>query len=239
MGNILPEMGKSAVKRRKPRSRPADRLAFVQPTSIADALFSSTQQRVLGLLFGQSERSFFASELIELAGSGSGAVQRELERLVESGLVTRQTIGRQRHFQANADSPVFDALRTIVLRTSGFVEPLRSALAPLANRIRFATLYGSTAKGAATSRSDIDVLIVGDGLFLEEVYAALSPAEKMFARRISPTLYTSGEFQKRRRNGNAFLKKVLAGTNLPLIGHVDAVATSLVSRRSALAWLSV
>jgi predicted nucleotidyltransferase len=224
MGNILPGMGKSAAKRPKPRSKTPDRSALVRPIGIADALFSSTQQRVLGLLFGQSERSFFASELIELAGSGSGAVQREVERLVESGLVTRQTIGRQRHYQANPDSPVFDALRTIVLRTSGFVEPLRSALAPLADRIRFATLYGSTAKGAATSRSDIDVLIVGDDLILEDVYAALAPAEKMFGRKISPTLYNSSEFRKRRRSGNLFLEKVLADANFPLIGHADAIA---------------
>ena len=57
-------------------------------TSLADALFSATQQRVLGFLFGQPERSFYATELIKLVGAGSGAVQRELVRLEQSGLVT-------------------------------------------------------------------------------------------------------------------------------------------------------
>jgi hypothetical protein len=56
--------------------------------SLADALFSTTQQRVLALLFGQPGRSFYATELIGLTGAGSGAVQRELARLEQSGLVT-------------------------------------------------------------------------------------------------------------------------------------------------------
>ena len=74
---------------------------------MADALFSATQQRVLGLLFGQPQRSFFTSELIALAGGGSGAVQRELRRLEESGLVTLSRVGNQKHYQANADAPIF------------------------------------------------------------------------------------------------------------------------------------
>ena len=40
---------------------------------MADALFSGTQQRVLGLLFGQPSRSYYATELIGLAGVGRGA----------------------------------------------------------------------------------------------------------------------------------------------------------------------
>src|SRR5437867_8211204 len=83
-------------------------------TSLADALFSTTQQRVLGLLFGQPDRSFYATELIGLAGVGSGGVQRELARLAQSGLVTVRSVGNQKHFQANPDAPVFSELCGIV-----------------------------------------------------------------------------------------------------------------------------
>ena len=62
----------------------------------ADALFTKTQQRVLAVLFGQSQRSFYANEVIGLAGSGSGAVQRELARLESAGLVTMQRNGKQK-----------------------------------------------------------------------------------------------------------------------------------------------
>ena len=79
-------------------------------TGIADALFSSTQQRVLAYLFGQPNRSFFADELIGLTGSGSGAVQRELKPLAESGLVTVVRIGNQKHYQADVHSPIYSEL---------------------------------------------------------------------------------------------------------------------------------
>lgn len=42
------------------------------------------RQRVLRVLFGQPLRSFYASELIRHAGTGSGAALRELARLEQS-----------------------------------------------------------------------------------------------------------------------------------------------------------
>ena len=126
------------------------------PTSLADALFTTTQQRMLALLFGQPSRSFFATELIELTGSGSGAVQREFKRLASSGLVNVTRIGKQKHYQANPESPVFDELHGLVLKTVAMVQPIRQALEPLADRVVLALVYGSVAKGADTAASDID-----------------------------------------------------------------------------------
>ncbi len=191
------------------------------PTSLADALFTTTQQRLLALLFGQPGRSFFASELIGLTGSGSGAVQRELKRFTSSGLVTVTSIGRQKHYQANPDCPVFEELSGIVCKTVAVVEPIREALEPLTERIDFALVYGSIAKGSDTAASDIDLLVVADGVTLEEVYAVLSPVETRLDRRISPMLYTSKEFKERRAAGNTFLKSVLAGDHVMLIGGED------------------
>src|SRR5919201_228951 len=116
--------------------------------SLADALFTKTQQRVLRVLFGQPDRSFYASELIRDAGTGSGAAQRELARLEEIGLIVARRIGNQKHYQANAASPLYSELRNIVLKTVGLVEPLRQALKPIESEIRAAFVYGSVAKGS-------------------------------------------------------------------------------------------
>lgn len=193
---------------------------------MAGALFTATQQRVLGLLFGQPERSFFATELISLTGSGSGAVQRELQRLAESGLVTVTRKGTQKHYQANRAAPIFEELRGIAQKVFGPAEALRTALAPLAKRIHVAWLFGSVAKGTDRAQSDLDVLIVADKLTLEEVYAALRPADKRLGRTVSPTLYTRKEFDRRRATKNPFLSKVLAGERILLIGedHVAGAA---------------
>lgn len=192
-------------------------------SSLANALFSATQQRVLSLLYGQPVRSFFATELINLAGAGSGAVQRELQRLTESGLVTATKVGNQKHYQANRAAPVFNELHGLVVKIIGPADALRAALAPLAPHIRAAVLYGSVAKRSDSAASDIDVLIVAEGLTLEDVYAAMAPAEKRLGRNVSPALYTPKEFQRRRTAGNPFLLKVLAGEHVLLMGNSDAL----------------
>jgi predicted nucleotidyltransferase len=213
----MPEMGKlkpaNASQRARRRGDPA---RADGPTSLADALFTTTQQRVLALLFGQPDRSFFASELIELTGSGSGAVQRELRRLASSGLVTVAPIGRQKHYQANPDCPVFEELRSIVRKTVAVVGPIREALSPLADRIERALVYGSVAKGMDTARSDIDLLVVADDLPLEALYNALETVEASLDRRISPTIYSGAEYKDRLASGNAFLTRVVEGEHLLL-----------------------
>ena len=190
-------------------------------TSLADALFTTTQQRVLALLFGQPYRSFFTSELIKLTGSGSGAVQRELQRLASSRLVNVTSIGTQKHYQANSASPVYHELIGIVRKTVALVEPIQQALEPLADRITLAILYGSVAQGRDTADSDIDLLVVADAMMLEDLYAALAPVESSLDRKVSPALYTVSEFDTRRSNKHSFLMRVLEGEHLVLIGRED------------------
>ncbi len=220
LGIIMPIMGNIVTNKIScPARRKAAADVATRRTSLADALFTTTQQRVLALIFGQPHRSFYASELIERTGSGSGAMQRELKRLESSGLVTIRRIGNQKHYQANPDSPVFGELSGLVRKTVALVEPIREALASLVDRIDLAILYGSVAKGTDTASSDIDILIVGDGLTLEDIYAALSPVESTLERRITPTLYTRKEFSDRKAANNAFLGRVLSSEHLTLIGE--------------------
>lgn len=222
-GINMPEMGITKTdKSRKPRVV-TKRAAAPARTGIADALFSATQQRVLALLFGQPARSFFTNELIGLVGAGSGAVQREVKRLVESGLVTVTRLGSQKHYQANPAAPIFKELRGIVTKTLGPAEVLRAALVSLGDAVRLALVYGSVAKGSDTAHSDIDLLIVSNVLTLEQVYAVLIPVEQQLGRSVSPTLYTVAEFRRRRAGGNPFLTKVLAGTIIRLTDDPDGL----------------
>jgi predicted nucleotidyltransferase len=189
--------------------------------SLADALFSTTQQRVLGLLFGQPERSFYATELIGLAGAGSGAVQRELARLEQSGLVTVRRLGTQKHYQANPESPLFRELASIARKTVGLAEPLRQALAPLASRVIAAFVYGSVAKRRDTAASDIDLMVVSDRLTYADVFGALEPLTAKLGRTINPTVYSSRELARRRKEENAFVTRVLAQPKVWIIGTED------------------
>jgi len=189
--------------------------------SLSDALFTQTQQRVLGLLYGHPDESFFATEIFRRTGGGRGTVQRELERLVRSGLVLVTPVGNQRHYRANKASPIFKELRAIIAKTSGVAEPLRDALAPLARKIDLALIYGSIARGQAHAGSDVDLLVVAADLTLEQLFSRIARAERAVSRKINPTLLTPEEFTRRRHNGNPFLTKVLSGKVIPLIGSID------------------
>lgn len=192
--------------------------------SLADALFTKTQQRVLGLLFAQPDESYYATELIKRAGTGSGAAQRELAKLEESGLVTAKRIGHQKHYQANRASPLFEELQRIMLKTVGLAEPLRRALEPLADRIRAAFVYGSIAKGADRSQSDIDLMVVSDTLTYGDLFGALETASASLGRKVNPTVYTAAEVARRVKAKNAFMTRILEQPQVWVIGSKHDVA---------------
>jgi predicted nucleotidyltransferase len=210
MGKIVPNMGR----------RSAAQDTAVAPSGLADALFTPVQQRVLGLLFGQPERRFRSGELIRLAASGTGAVHRCLTRLAAVGLVSVEAVGNQKHYQANRSSPVFAELHGLVVKTFGLVAPLRAALAPLADRIVAAFVYGSVAGGADTAASDIDLMVIADGLHYADVYGALEPLEAQLGRAVNPNVMTLADWRRKRRE-QGFVARVAGKPRLFVIGSDD------------------
>lgn len=158
----------------------------MQSTSIGDALFTKTQQRVLGLLYGKPDKSFYTNEIVRCADMGRGTVRRELERLASAGLLVISREGNQLHYQANPDCPIYDELRGIVqkirggvnqqtmeagdvdgkdiIQISGVISVSRRALFDLVKRyhIHRLVLFGSAARGELTPESDIDLMVEYD-----------------------------------------------------------------------------
>jgi predicted nucleotidyltransferase len=191
-------------------------------TSVADALFSKVRQRVLAVLFGAPDRSFYTNEVIGLARSGAGAVQRELADLAAAGLLSVRKQGNQKHFQANSASPVFAELRSLVLKTSGLADVLRAALLPLAPQIALAFVFGSMARQQDTAASDVDLLVVSDTLGYGEVFGALEAASQTLGRSINPALYSAADFQARQLGDNAFISRVMRQPKIWLIGQEES-----------------
>jgi len=208
----MPKMGIPSTK-----AKPA--------SGLADALFSRTQQSVLGLLFGQPDRSFYATQIMAMVRAGSGAVQRELSRLETSGLVTVRRLGTQKHYQANPESPLFAELCSIAQKTIGIAEPLRRALEPLVLGIVAAFVYGSLAKRTDTALSDIDLMIVSDSLSYADVFAAMEDVSRTLGRTVNPTVYTRREWNKRVKAQNAFVTRVMDQPKIWLFGSADALRT--------------
>lgn len=215
MGIIMPNMGTRAAV-----------VEHNQATTMVDALFSKTQQRVLALLFGQPERSFYATEIINLSEGGSGAIQRELAKLSSSGLISETRIGSQRHFQANPEAPLFAELCAIVQKTIGLAEPLKEALQPLADQIALAFVFGSVAKKSDSAASDIDLMVISDTLVYADVFQVLEELTHKLGRAIQPTLYSRKELANRLESDNAFIKRVLKQPKIWIIGQESDLQTA-------------
>jgi len=200
------------------------------PASLADALFSKTQQRVLGVLFGRPDQSFFANEIVRLAGGGFGAVHRELAVLEAAGLVTASRIGNQKHYQANRRAPIFEELRGIVTKTVGVADVLREALAPLEPRIRAAFVYGSIAKGTDTANSDIDLMVVGDKVEYADIFKRVSDAERRLGRKINPSVLTPAGLAKQ-RGEDSFHSRVLQQAKIFVMGSEDDLGKPRKARK--------
>ena len=186
--------------------------------SIATALFSDSQVRLFFWLFGQPERSYHLSELRRLSELGSASLQRELNRLVDAGLVLSERVGNLRRFQANPQSPVYAELVALTRKTLGAEPLLREALQPIAARLESAFIYGSVAKQTDTAQSDIDLMLVGEDLSLNEILTLLLPLETQLGRKINPNCYTPAEYARRLAEPDSFVNRVLAQPILPLIG---------------------
>jgi predicted nucleotidyltransferase len=154
---------------------------------------------------------------------GNGAVQRKLKQLTDLGLILRSHRGNQVVFQANRRSPIFRELKSLVAKTVGVRDVLRSALASLAGEIAIAFVYGSVARQTERASSDADLMVLGRSSFTQLV-AGLGPAQKALGREINPTVFPVSEFQSKFAAKNHFLRSVMADKKLFVLGSEDDLA---------------
>jgi len=190
----------------------------IKPVSLASALFSQVQLRVLTLFIGQPDRTYQISDVIQLARSGHGAVQRELEKLTAAGILTLSISGKRKSYQANRTSPIFNELYRLIMKTVGMVEPIRNALEPFRQNIELAFVHGSVARGKDTAKSDIDLVVFANDLGYSEIYGALQKAEKILMRPINPAVTTVQEWQHKFVEKNSFVRKVIQQPKLFVFG---------------------
>ena len=187
--------------------------------NLADLLFGAYRRDVLGLLLLHPGESYHVREIARMTDRPANTLYRELATLAKAGLLLRRSQGNQVHYQANADSPIYDELRGILKKTTGIADVLRKALAPLVDRIELAMVYGSVASGKEGPRSDVDLMLVG-GLKFEEAIHALARAEKTLRREINPHVYGAQEFRAKLAGKEPFLRRVLDEPKILLIGDL-------------------
>jgi predicted nucleotidyltransferase len=192
----------------------------MRKSPVLSSLFPAIRQELLAATLLSPEKWWYLSELASHLKTSPSSLQRELDSLTESGILERRQDGRRTYYKARQDSPVFSELRGLFSKTAGIVPELQSELEKFGDRIHWGAIYGSVARGEEGAESDIDLLLVGD-VSTAELLPALRRVEQKFGREISVKRYSQKEFRDKIREGNHFLKSVVQGKLITLIGSPD------------------
>jgi predicted nucleotidyltransferase len=188
---------------------------------ISDALFSRATKAVLDITFRHAQGVHLRA-LMNQTGLGSASAQRELKKLTEAGILMKEEVGNVLLYKPDASSPVYAELHSILQKTEGLAPQLREALLPYGGKITRAFIYGSVATEEDTSRSDIDVFVISDTIGSADLYPVLNNIEKKLGRKVSLTVYRTGEYRRKLEAGNHFLVSIMSGPIIELIGEADA-----------------
>lgn len=189
-------------------------------SKLADTLFSKTQQQVLGLLYGNPDKSFYFNEIRRAAGMGVANIKLELERMEDAGILQRVKIGNQQHYQAEPLCPIYTELRSIVTKTLGLADVIAQGLKTVEQKIDLAFIFGSVAKNTENAGSDIDLMLVGK-ITLEEFTNAFYPLQEKLGRYINPRIYNEAEWHELLNEHGGFIKDVIKNPRLDLIGSTN------------------
>ena len=199
--------------------------------SLATHLLGGTRSAVLAALLLHPEAALHVRELARITGASPGSLHRELRALTEVGLLLRQETGRQVHYRANTACPVFEELAGFLRKTLGVADVLREALAPLADQISLAFVYGSVAAGQEGPRSDVDVMVLGRAGFAA-VVKALAPTQEILRRDVNATVMKPADFARKQATGDGFVVGVVRESKIWLMGG-DSDLAELAQDRPA------
>lgn len=195
----------------------------VSRKGVAELFSSSTMTDLLNIFFLHSTEEFYQRELSRLTGNPLYLVQRELVRMERAGIIRKEKRGNRVYYAAQNENPAFLDLKRFFMKTIALGDRLSEVLAPLSSKIDFAFIYGSVAAGEDKAESDIDILVVGR-TSLKELSMILGQAGRELGREINPNVYSVSEFKKRAGEGNSFLKSIIEGHKIWLIGDPDKLA---------------
>ena len=180
-------------------------------------LFSEYRRRVLGLLLLHPDERYHVREIARLTSTTAGTLHRELSKLAKANVLLRELSGNQVYYQANRNLPIYPELTSILKKTSGLVDVLFDSLAPLAEKIEVACVFGSVAKGTENLGSDVDVLVIGD-IDFTEIVTTLYSAQTTLGREINPKIYSREQWKASLQKQELFIQENLNNPKLFIMG---------------------
>jgi uncharacterized protein len=189
------------------------------------------------LLFGSDAFGPLLSHLLSTPGRRSTLAEieratavphesafRALQRMLALGIATRTTHGRQTFYQAQTMHPLYRELKALAVKAFGIGAELGRALEELPQGlVDYAFLFGSAADGTDSTRSDIDLFVVGRAR-LHDLSPHLAAVERRLGREVQVICRTPEQVRAALAQNESFYTEVWSGPRVFLIGEEDVAS---------------
>lgn len=191
-------------------------------------LSSRARVEILKLFLFNPENRYYQRQISNLTGQSIRAVQREVKKMEEIGLIKKNEEGNRIYYKINRESPIFEELKRIFFKTIGIAEVLRRELKD-EEFVKVAFIYGSYAKDEEDLTSDIDLMVIGD-ISSRKLSSILSKPKNELGREINYVVFDVGDFRNKVNNEEHFLNTVLNEEKIFLVGDEDELRRIIEGR---------
>jgi predicted nucleotidyltransferase len=203
---------------------------------LSTILASGALARIVSVFALRPDDTPHVRALLRTAGLTARSLQIELDRLVALGLLRREADGRRTCLRLADDHPAWPPLRQLVRTLADPADLLRLALVGVPD-IRAAFVFGSVARGAAHTGSDVDlfVLLADDDAYRSggahlaappELWRGTGEVSLLLDREIDVVVRTVDAVRHRLVHRTPFYENLLAGPKRWVVGDartLDAV----------------
>lgn len=188
---------------------------------LSDFMLSKVRVELIELFFQKPEEMWYVRELTRLVGEEINAVRRELSRMQEVGMVRSEERGNRLYYMLNTQYDFFQDLLTLVAKTTGLGKELKKNRKKL-GEIHYVLFSGTFARRKPHKNTDVDILVIGD-VVIPELSALVKEEEAKRDHEINYTVLTLDEFEFRKIRRDPFLRDLLGGGRVMIIGDEDGL----------------
>jgi predicted nucleotidyltransferase len=189
---------------------------------------SKTRVRLLEELLLNPHTEFHIRELARIVDDIPINAQKELKNLQLAGILTNRKQGNMILYKLNKESPIAEDLKRIFLKTESIGREILAKL-PDKEKIRYALIYGSFAKGTESGSSDIDMLLIG-GIDEDSILKSIQTIEKRIGRTINFVLWTEKEFERKIRDNITLIREIKNTPVIMITGDENELKRSIKQR---------
>ena len=112
----------------------------------------------------------------------TNSIRKELNHLHDAGYLQKVKVDNKVQYKANADHPLFETLRKVVLKHLGLADIVEVVLDRMGD-VKFIVIVGDYAKGIDSG--NIEVFLVGDDLNFNYISQLENKIENLIGRKVN------------------------------------------------------